>query len=215
MLLRTILLTGLTIAAVGCGGSGEGSGKVDQEALMDPKSPAMNQQAPDRFEVEFKTSKGNFVIEVTRDLAPNGVDRFYNLVKAGFYNECRFFRVIPNFMAQFGFHGDPEITAVWSDAAIPDDPVKVSNTRGMVTFATRGPNTRTTQLFINFGDNNSLDRQGFAPFGEVVKGMEVVDSINSEYGERPSQRQIGVKGNRYLKKIFPNLDYIASTRIID
>lgn len=215
-MLRTNLILGLMLAAMGCSGSEEGSSKVDQEALMDPKSPAMNQQAPDEFKVEFKASTGRFVVQVTRDLAPNGADRFYNLVQAGFYNECRFFRVVPNFMAQWGFHGDPEITAAWFEATIPDDPVKESNKRGAITFAKqREPNTRTTQLFINYTDNTHLDGKGFAPFGKVVEGMEAVDSINSEYGQKPNQQQIGAKGNHYLKKIFPNLDYIKQARIID
>ena len=215
MLRTIILITAWTIAVLGCGGSEEGSVEVDNEALMDPANAAMNQQAPDQFDVEFNTSKGIFVVAATRDLAPNGVDRFYNLVKAGFYNECRFFRVVPNFMAQFGFHGDPEVTKVWFNASIPDDPRKESNTRGKITFATRGPNTRTTQLFINFKDNSYLDGQGFTPFGEISKGMDVVDSIHSGYGEKPNQQQIGIKGNRYLNKIFPDLDYIISARVID
>ncbi len=214
-MLRTNLILGLMLAAMGCSGSEEGSSKVDQEALMDPKSPAMNQQAPDEFKVEFKASTGRFVVQVTRDQAPHGADRFYNLVQAGFYNECRFFRVVPNFMAQFGAPGDPEITTVWGEATIPDDQVKDSNKRGTITFASRGANTRTTQLFINFKDNSYLDGQGFAPFGKVVEGMEAVDAINSEYGQKPNQQQIGAKGNHYLKKIFPNLDYIKQARIID
>ena len=214
-MLRTNLILGLMLAAMGCSGSEEGSSKVDQEALMDPKSPVMNQQAPDEFKVEFKASTGRFVVQVTRDQAPNGADRFYNLVQAGFYNECRFFRVVPNFMAQFGAHGDPEVSAAWGDATIPDDPVKESNQRGTITFASRGPDTRTIQLFVNYKDNSYLDGQGFAPFGKVVEGMEAVDSINSEYGEKPNQQQIGAKGNHYLKKIFPNLDYIKQARIID
>jgi cyclophilin family peptidyl-prolyl cis-trans isomerase len=118
-------------------------------------------------------------------------------------------------MAQFGFHGDPEVTAMWVDATIPDDPVKQSNTRGVITFATRGPNTRTTQLFINFKDNSYLDKDGFTGFGHVTKGMEVVDSINSKHGQKPSQNQIGRKGNAYLKKLFPDLDYIEYARVID
>ena len=215
MLRTMILITAWTIAVLGCGDSEEGSVEVDNEALMDPTSTAMNQQAPDQFDVEFNTSKGIFVVATTRDLAPNGVDRFYNLVKAGFYNECRFFRVVPNFMAQFGFHGDPEVTKVWFNASIPDDPPKESNTRGKITFATRGPNTRTTQMFINFKDNSYLDSQGFTPFGEISKGIDVVDSIHSGYGEKPNQQQIGIKGNRYLNKIFPDLDYIISARVID
>ena len=135
------------------------------------------------FKANFDTSKGTFVIEVHRDWAPIGADRFYNLVKNGFYDDVRFFRVIPGFMAQFGIHGTPAVAKLWRPRAIKDDPVKQSNKRGYVTFATAGPNTRTTQLFINFGDNAALDKQGFAPFGQVVTGMDVVDKIYNGYGE--------------------------------
>src|SRR5580698_519784 len=139
--------------------------------------------APDTYKAQFNTTKGKIVIEVTRSLSPNGADRFYNLVKSGYFTDIAFFRVIPGFMCQFGIHGDPVVSAKWRDANIPDDPVKGSNTRGTITFATAGPNTRTTQLFINFADNTPLDGQGFASFGKVVEGMDVVDKINGEYGE--------------------------------
>ena len=154
--------------------------------LSDPAS--LNEQAPAVYKAKFDTSKGRFVVEVHRDWAPNGADRFYNLVKNGFYNDARFFRVIDGFMVQFGINGDPKISAVWRDANIKDDPVKQSNTRGMITFATAGPNTRTTQVFINFGDNAALDGQGFSPFGKVVSGMEVVDSLYAGYGEGAPER---------------------------
>ncbi len=140
-------------------------------------------KAPETFKAQFDTTKGKFTIEVTRSLAPNGADRFYNLVRSGYFNDVAFFRVVPGFMCQFGIHGDPKVSAKWREANIPDDPVKGSNTRGTITFATAGPNTRTTQLFINFGDNSQSRRQGFAPFGKVIEGMDVVDKINSEYGE--------------------------------
>ena len=136
------------------------------------------------------------MVEVHRDWAPNGADRFYNLVKNGFYNDARFFRVIDGFMVQFGINGDPNISAVWRDANIKDDPVKQSNTRGTITFATAGPNTRTTQVFINFGDNAGLDGQGFSPFGKVVSGMEVVDSLYGGYGEGAPQRRRARPGPR-------------------
>ena len=139
-----------------------------------------------------------FVIEVTRAWAPNGADRFYNLVKYGYFDGARFFRVIPKFMVQFGIHGDPKLNAVWRDANMKDDPVTQSNKRGFVTFATSGPNSRSTQLFINFADNSFLDKDGFAPFGQVVSGMEVVDKINAEHGETPNQRLIQSQGNAYL-----------------
>ena len=162
-------------------------GPVHAGNLSDPAS--LNEKAPAVYKAKFDTSKGSFVVEVHRDWAPNGADRFYNLVKNGFYDNARFFRVIDGFMAQFGINGDPNVAAVWRDANIKDDPVKQSNTRGMITFATAGPNTRTTQVFINFGDNAALDGQGFSPFGKVVSGMDVVDSLYGGYGEgAPSGR---------------------------
>jgi peptidyl-prolyl cis-trans isomerase A (cyclophilin A) len=176
--------------------------------------------APETFKAQFDTTKGKFTVEVTRSLSPNGADRFYNLVRSGFFTDIAFFRVIPGFMCQFGIHGDPAISTKWREANIADDPVKGSNTRGTVTFATAGPGTRTTQLFINFADNTSLDGQGFSPFGKVVEGMDVVDKINGEYGEGapagngPDQGRIQMEGNAYLKKDFPNLDYIKSATVV-
>lgn len=171
-------------------------------------------KAPDSFRVNFDTTRGDFVIEVTRDWAPNGADRFHEAAKKGFYNGCGFFRVVPKFMVQFGINGDPAVQASWRDARIKDDPTIKSNRRGFVTFATSGPNSRTTQLFINYGDNSSLDNQGFAPFGQVIEGMDVVDKITSKYGERPKQGAIQFKGNEYLKANFPELDYIRKATII-
>jgi len=177
-------------------------------------------QAPETYNVQFNTTKGKFTIEVTRRLAPHGADRFYNLVRSGYFTDIAFFRVIPGFMCQFGIHGDPNVSAKWREATIPDDPVKGSNTRGTITFATAGPNTRTTQLFINFADNVNLDGMGFSPFGKVIAGMDVVDKINGEYGEGapggrgPDQGRIQMEGNTYLKKDFPNLDYIKSATIL-
>ena len=154
-------------------------------SLMDPAS--LNETAPDEFEARFETSAGDFVIEVTREWAPNGADRFYNLVKNGYYDDCRFFRVISGFMVQFGINGDPEIQSNWANpatAGIEDDPVRESNERGYVTFAKSGlPNSRTTQVFINFGNNGNLDADGFAPFGRVADGMDSVDDIYRDYGE--------------------------------
>jgi peptidyl-prolyl cis-trans isomerase A (cyclophilin A) len=150
---------------------------------------------------------------VHRAWAPKGADRFYNLVKNGFYDGCRFFRVVPGFMVQFGINGNPAIQSNWRNANITDDPVKESNKRGYVTFATGGPNTRTTQVFINFQNNAGLDRQGFAPFGEVVTGMDVVDKINAQYREQPNQAQIQAQGNAYLNKSFPKLDYVKTATI--
>ena len=192
--------------------------KTDTADFTDPAK--LTAKAPESFKVKFETTKGNFAVEVTRSLAPNGADRFYNLVRSGYFKDLAFFRVISGFMCQFGIHGDPKVSAVWRSAHIPDDPVKASNARGAITFATAGPNTRTTQLFINFGDNANLDKMSFSPFGKVAKGMDVVDKINNEYGEGapsgrgPRQDRIQGEGNAYLKKDFPNLDYIKSASVL-
>lgn len=166
------------------------------------------------FLVKFETSKGDFVIQVVPDWAPLGAGRFRELIEEGFYDECRFFRVIDGFMAQIGINGDPEVHAKWGNNNFSDDPVKESNKQGYVTFATAGPDSRSTQFFINFGDNSRLDATGFSPFGRVVSGMDVVNQINSEYGERPSQRDIETEGNAYLAREFPNLDFIKKASII-
>jgi peptidyl-prolyl cis-trans isomerase A (cyclophilin A) len=191
-----------------------------QGATASLKNPAaLTEKAPDTFKVDVDTTKGAFVIEVTRAWAPNGADRFYNLVKNGFYDQVRFFRVIQGFMAQFGIHGDPAVSAAWRSARIPDDPVKQSNKRGYVTFATAGPGTRTTQLFINLVDNQGLDAQGFAPIGRVVSGMNVVEKLYGGYGEGaprgqgPEQGRLQAEGNAYLEKSFPRLDYIKTASI--
>jgi peptidyl-prolyl cis-trans isomerase A (cyclophilin A) len=180
---------------------------------------ALREQAPPVYKAKFDTTKGVFVIEVQRDWAPNGADRFYNLVKNGFYDNVRFFRVISGFMVQFGIHGDPKVSAPWREAQLKDDPVKQSNKRGYITYAMAGPNTRTSQVFINFGDNASLDSQGFSPFGRVVTGMEVVDKLNAEYGEGaprgrgPDQSRMQMEGNAYLTKDFGRLDYVKKATI--
>jgi peptidyl-prolyl cis-trans isomerase A (cyclophilin A) len=186
--------------------------------LSDPAS--LNEKAPAVYKAKFDTSKGAFIIEVHRDWAPNGADRFYNLVKNGFYNGVRFFRVLDGFMAQFGINGNPNLSAVWRDANIKDDPVKQSNSRGTITFATSGPNSRTTQVFINFGDNAGLDGQGFSPFGKVVSGMDVVDALYGGYGEGaprgdgPDQGRVQTQGNAYLEKAYPKLDYVKTATIV-
>src|SRR5438874_3754746 len=179
------------------------------------KNPAaLKDVAPAEFRAAFDTSVGPFVVLVHRVWAPKGADRFYNMVKYGFLDNCRFFRVLPNFMVQFGLNGDPTIQAPWRNANLQDDPVTQSNKRGTITFATAGPNTRTTQLSINFKANGSnLDRQGFAPFGEAVSGVEAVDRINAEYKEQPDQNLIQRQGNAYLTKQFPRLDYIKKATI--
>jgi peptidyl-prolyl cis-trans isomerase A (cyclophilin A) len=170
-------------------------------------------EAPDNFRVKFTTSKGPFVVEVHKSWAPKGVQRFYELVQSHYFDENRFFRIVPNFIVQFGMSGDPALTRKW-DKNISDDPVLQTNRTGSLTFATAGPNTRTTQLFINLRSNQMLDAQGFAPFGTVVEGMSVVESFNKEYGERPDQDSIRQRGNAYLKTEFPNLDYIKKAEVI-
>jgi peptidyl-prolyl cis-trans isomerase A (cyclophilin A) len=180
---------------------------------------ALNEQAPATYKARFDTSKGVFVIEVRREWAPNGADRFYNLVKNGFFDNARFFRVISGFMVQFGINGDPKISAPWRSATIKDDPVRQSNKRGYITFATSGPDSRTTQVFINFADNTGLDGQGFAPFGQVVSGMNVVDALFSGYGEGaprgqgPDQARVQREGNAYLEKDFSKLDFVKKVTI--
>jgi peptidyl-prolyl cis-trans isomerase A (cyclophilin A) len=187
--------------------------------ILDPSRAT--EQSPGKFRVRFETTKGPFVVEVTRAWAPRGSDRFYNLVKAGYYDDVAFFRVISGFMVQFGIHGRPEVNAVWREARIPDDPVTQSNRRGMVTYAMAGPDTRTTQLFINFRNNASLDSQGFAPFGRVIEGMSVVDSLHSGYGEGaprgmgPDQGRAQGEGNSYLRGYFPQLDYVKTARLVE
>ena len=177
----------------------------------------MASQAPDVFQVKFECSNGTFVVECDRSWAPHGADRVHELVEAGFYDAARFFRVVVNprpFVVQFGLPADPAVAKRWSNAVIPDDPVTQSNSPGTVTFATRGPKTRTTQLFINLGDNSFLDSQGFSPFGRIVEGSDVVTSINGEYGERPDQGRIQSMGNAYLEREFPNMDYIKTATVI-
>jgi peptidyl-prolyl cis-trans isomerase A (cyclophilin A) len=180
-------------------------------ALRTPSK--LKEKAPETFKVNFETSAGVFVVDVTRAWAPIGADRFYNLVKNGYYDGNRFFRVVPNFVVQFGLYGDPKVGALWRNANIPDDPVTQSNKRGTLVFATAGPNTRTTQLFINYRDNGMLDSRGFAPFAVVSSGMEIVDKINPEYREEADQGLIQMQGNAYLTKNFPKMDYIKKASI--
>jgi len=192
-----------------------GAGKP---SLTNPAS--LNAKGPDTFKARFTTTKGDFVVEVHRDWAPLGADHFYNLVRAGFFTDIAFFRVHPKFMVQFGISGNPKIASAMSNANIKDDPQKESNKRGYITYAMGGPNTRSTQFFINFIDNNFLDTQNFPPFGNVVEGMDVVDQIYSGYGEipamggtGPSPDKIESEGNAYLLKNFPKLDRIKSAVI--
>ncbi|UCF46607.1 MAG: peptidylprolyl isomerase [Myxococcales bacterium] len=195
----------------------ESPAPAQEETTQVPQDKA---QAPDQYTVELDTTKGAIVIDVRREWAPHGADRFYELVQNGYYTDVAFFRVIGGFMAQVGISGDPATNSEWREKRIPDDPVKASNTRGTVTFATSGPDSRTTQFFINFGDNSRLDGMGFAPFGKV-KDMAPVDALYDGYGEGaprgrgPSQGLIQTRGNAYLQESFPNLDYIKGTKILE
>ncbi len=178
------------------------------------KQSASDTSASDTYHVLLDTNKGPVIVEVSRRLAPNGAQRFHELVKAKYFDGARFYRVVPGFVVQWGAAADPAVTKKW-DVTIPDDPVKASNTRGTVAFAATGqPNSRTTHLFISLADNANLDAMGFAPIGRVVSGMRVVDHIYSGYGERPDQARIAAQGNAYLEKEFPRLDYIKTTRVV-
>jgi cyclophilin family peptidyl-prolyl cis-trans isomerase len=211
----TVVIAGFAMLAAAMVGSAR---VAAADASIDPAKA--NATAPATYKVKMATTKGDFVIEVHRDWAPNGADRFYNLVKMGYFKDVAFFRVIKGFMVQFGIHGDPAMNRAWHDANIKDDPSgKQTNARGMVTFATAGPNTRTTQIFINYADNGRLDGMGFAPIGKVTSGMDVVDALEGVYGEGaprgagPAQNRLQNEGNTYLKASFPKLDYIKSASI--
>jgi peptidyl-prolyl cis-trans isomerase A (cyclophilin A) len=213
MLRRAFIVPSLAVLAVGC------ERKAETPTLGLPTADSTS-RAPDVFRTRFETSKGVFVVETHRDWAPRGADRFYHLVRSGFFDNTRFFRVVTSFMVQFGMSGDPAVNAAWEPLTITDDSVTQSNTRGMVTFAkTSLPNSRTTQIFINLVDNRSLDGMGFAPFGRVVQGMEVVDSLYADYGDGPPggfgplQDRIRLEGNEYLAREFPKLDFVRSARL--
>ena len=187
-------------------------------ALLQPAT--LHAKAPEVYEVKFVTTAGDFVIKVTRAWAPAGADRFYNLVLHHFYDGASFFRVLPGFMAQFGLSPYPEVSKAWAQATIKDDPVVQSNHRGFVSFAMAAPNTRTTQVFINYGNNQSLDSSGFSPFGMVTEGMEVVDKFYSGYGEGapdgrgPRQELVGTRGRSYLEQGFPKLDSVKTATLV-
>jgi peptidyl-prolyl cis-trans isomerase A (cyclophilin A) len=199
----------LLLVLAGCGPEPEEKKKES----LGPKT------APEVFRVKLDTSKGEVVIQVTRAWAPRGAGHFHYLARSGYYNGARFFRALRNFVVQFGINGDPSVARLWKDMYIPDDPVKQSNRRGTLTYAMRGPNSRSTQVFINLADNKRLDKDGFAPFGEVVSGMDVVDRFYMYYGEGaprgsgPSQDRIYTEGNAYLQRYFPRLDYIDKATI--
>ena len=196
-----------------------GLASVLHPSLLDPANA--KDKAPDVFKARFTTTKGDFVVEVRRDWAPNGADRFYDLVKLGFFDDTRFFRAVEGFMVQFGLSGDPAVSKKWQQANVTDDPVKQSNARGFITFAqTNMPNSRATQVFINYGDNARLDAMRFAPFGQVVSGMDVVDALYKGYGEGapmgsgPDQGRVQAQGNAYLDTAFPKLDAIKHAEIV-
>jgi peptidyl-prolyl cis-trans isomerase A (cyclophilin A) len=221
--LSTVFVLCTLLLAVGVSCSAADGKTNPNQALLDPSLAV--ETAPDAFRVLVTTTAGNFTIEAYRGWAPHGADRFFNLVKMGYYDNTAFFRVIRSpraFMAQLGLHGDPKVTAAWQSAPIPDDPIIKPNIRGTVTFAmTDAPNSRTTQFFINYADNSYLSQHGkFAPFGKVIEGMEVVDALYSGYGEPgprgngPRQDLLTSQGNAYLKEFFPKLDYIKTARIV-
>ena len=209
--MSTILRFVLAVSVVALFGCGKTVG-INIEALR---------PMPDVYRASFETSRGSFVIEVTKSWAPEGAERFYRLLQQRFYDDARFFRVVRNFVVQFGINGNPAVEARWRDMTFADDPVKQSNLRGTISFATSGPNTRTTQVFINLKDNAQLDKRGFAPFGKVVEGMDVVDRLYNGYGdspprgEGPDQNLIETQGNAYLESKFQMLDYIKRARILE
>ncbi len=210
----TTVLAGLVLA--GCAGNTLEAPKVrpsrSDQAAQGKQATSGKQDSAESFQVVMETSQGKVVIEVIPEWAPLGAARFRELVEDGFFDGCRFFRVVPNFVVQFGINGDPAVHSKW-DKKISDDPVTQSNKRGTLTFATSGPNTRTSQLFISLKDNARLDGMGFSPFGRIVSGMEAVDKITSEYGERPQQPLIEQQGNVYLEKEFPNMDYVKTAKV--
>lgn len=216
---RLLLLA--TLSLVGCAGSVAVPPLAPEPSpVLTPNSAAMQQQAPDTFKVLFETTAGDFVVQVVRGWAPLGADRFYNMARLGYFEGVRFFRVVPRFVVQFGLHPDPQVSAAWRNASLPDDSVRTSNRRGTLTFATAGPNTRSNQYFINLVDNTRLDGQGFAPIGEVVGGMDAVDRFHAGYGEMPpsgrgpDQGRIMREGEAYLASEFPLLDRILRVRVL-
>jgi peptidyl-prolyl cis-trans isomerase A (cyclophilin A) len=196
----TALVAAITLLATAC-------------ADKTPQSATVAGPAPDTFRVAFETTRGRFVVEAVRAWAPNGADRFYQLAQEHFYDENRFFRVVPGFVAQFGLNGERKVNERWDAMKLKDDSVRQSNTRGTVVFTNSGPNSRSHQVFVNLADNSRLDKSGFSPFGRVVEGMAVVDSIYSGYEDTPEQQFIMTLGNSYLTRMFPKLDYIRTARV--
>ncbi|HKA18677.1 MAG TPA: peptidylprolyl isomerase [Blastocatellia bacterium] len=217
----SLILFSLVFAEVGLRVTGSCQTIENKNVLLNPKHKAWTERAPDVFKVRFETTEGLFLIQVHRDWAPRGVDRFYNLVRTGFFDNSRFFRVRPGFIAQFGIPGDPKIAAVWKEQTLPDDPVRQSNIRGTIAYAMTGPNTRTTQLYINISENSRLDADGFSPIGRVVEGMEIVDQLYSGYGEDAGGGMRGGKqgkifegGNAHLDREFPKLDKLVRASVV-
>ena len=215
----TIVAAATLLTLAGCSSSepSKSAENEKKESAPEPAKPAETaaDKAPDTYKVKFDTSKGNIIIEVHKAWAPIGAQHFYDLVKSGYYTGNRFFRVVPNFVVQFGMAGDPALTRKWNDQPIKDDPVLQTNRPGSVVFAATGaPNSRTTHVFINLRGNQALDGQGFAPFGMVAEGMNVVESLYKGYGEQPDQGQITARGNAYLNEQFPKLDYIKKAEVM-
>lgn len=209
----------LSLAPAACGGEGGGDGEATPEygPLYYPRR--LTETAPEVFRARFETTAGDFVVEVHRAWSPNGADRFWNLVRNGYYDDTRIYRVVEGFMAQFGVHGNPTLGYQWRNAVIPDDPVVQANTRGRVSFAKSGPNSRVNEVFINLEDNRDLDAEGFSPIGEIVEGMEAVDAFHAGYGDGPPrgdgpyQAQARAQGNEYLDTEFPELTRIVRAAV--
>jgi homoserine O-acetyltransferase len=218
---RSDILAGACMVAMACGGDATARDDGMGDPLLDPTADVWQEPAPDTFLVVIETTKGAFTIQAVREWAPIGADRFYNLVRNGFYDDSRFYRVVPGFIVQFGLPGDPEVTRHWLRTTIPDDPVSASNTRGTIAYAMTGPDTRTTQVYISLADNSRLDEQGFAPFGRIIEGMNVVDRLYGGYGEeaggglrRGDQSRIYEEGNAHLDAEFPQLDRLVRAAIV-
>jgi peptidyl-prolyl cis-trans isomerase A (cyclophilin A) len=221
------LMVGITVPATGCAGDACAAGDAPapaagQQVLLDPAAPQFQTVPPDTFHVLFETSRGNVTFEVIPAWAPIGAARFYNLVRNGFFDGNRFFRVIPGGIVQFGVSGVPQIQAAWNEEALPDDPVSVSNLRGTLVFATAGPNTRTTQMFVNYRDNEHYDSQGFAPIGRVTEGLGALLQLYAEYGEMAGLGGGGIDyqcmlagGEAYIARDFDRMDRIIRATIID
>lgn len=220
----TLLLAGVAGAGLtACGDSSPGDPRARRTGAREATTPSRvipppaspTPRAPDAYRAAFVTSKGTFVVEVTRAFAPRAADRFHELVTIGYYDGTRFYRIVPGFVAQWGIHGDTAVSASWRSATMPDEPSKTANTRGTVAFAANGPDSRAVEVFVATGDSRrTLDRQRFAPFGRVGEGMEVVDRLNAEYGEEPNYSRIVRQGNRYLSRWFPTLDSVVSASIV-